>query len=97
MTLASTNRNLSGSAAVDLNSPKAFGGGNWRKKMAADIEKTVKDLNSYSVLEIAKLVKKLEEDWGARAAEPVRGAPAPASGGGEAARAAEGKLSVSVI
>jgi len=29
--------------------------------MAADIEKTVKDLNSYSVLEIAKLVKKLEE------------------------------------
>ena len=96
MTLASTNRNLSGSAAVDLNSPEAFGGGNWRKKMAADIEKTVKDLNSYSVLEIAKLVKKLEEDWGVSAAAPVAVAAAPA-GGGAAAPAAEEKATFDVI
>jgi hypothetical protein len=27
-----TKRKLTGSAAVDLNSSKAFGGGNWRKK-----------------------------------------------------------------
>jgi large subunit ribosomal protein L7/L12 len=87
---------LSGSAAVDLNTPKAFGDGNWRKKMAADIEKTVKDLNSYSVLEIAKLVKKLEEDWGVSAAAPVAVAAAPA-GGGAAAPAAEEKAAFDVI
>jgi large subunit ribosomal protein L7/L12 len=64
--------------------------------MAADIEKTVKDLNSYSVLEIAKLVKKLEEDWGVSAAAPVAVAAAPA-GGGAAAPAAEEKATFDVI
>ena len=94
--MRATNRNLSGSAAVDLNSPKAFGGGNWRKKMAADIEKTVKDLNSYSVLEIAKLVKKLEENWGVSAAAPVAVAATPAAGSA-AAPAAEEKATFDVI
>jgi large subunit ribosomal protein L7/L12 len=66
--------------------------------MAADIEKTVKDLNSYSVLEIAKLVKKLEEDWGVSAAAPVAVAAAPAGGGGGAAApAAEEKATFDVI
>ena len=65
--------------------------------MAADIEKTVKDLNSYSVLEIAKLVKKLEEDWGVSAAAPVAVAAAPAAGGGAAAPAAEEKATFDVI
>src|SRR5207237_7994900 len=92
-----TNKNLSWSAAVDRNFPKAFGGGNWRKKMAADIEKTVKDVNSYSVLEIAKLVKKLEEDWGVSAAAPVAVAAAPTAGGGGAAPAAEEKATFDVI
>ncbi len=64
--------------------------------MAADIEKTVKDLNSYSVLEIAKLVKKLEEDWGVSAAAPVAVAVAPA-GGGAAAPATEEKATFDVI
>ena len=64
--------------------------------MAADIEKTVKDLNSYSVLEIAKLVKKLEEDWGVSAAAPVAVAAAPADGGA-AAPAAEEKATFDVI
>src|SRR6266480_1969504 len=64
--------------------------------MAADIEKTVKDLNSYSVLEIAKLVKKLEEDWGVSAAAPVAVAAAPAAGGA-AAPAAEEKATFDVI
>jgi large subunit ribosomal protein L7/L12 len=63
--------------------------------MAADIEKTVKDLNSYSVLEIAKLVKKLEEDWGVSAAAPVAVAAAPAAGA--AAPAAEEKATFDVI
>ncbi|HWY49901.1 MAG TPA: 50S ribosomal protein L7/L12 [Chthoniobacterales bacterium] len=65
--------------------------------MAADIEKTVKDLNSYSVLEIAKLVKKLEEDWGVSAAAPVAVAAVPAGGGGAAAPAAEEKATFDVI
>ncbi len=66
--------------------------------MAADIEKTVKDLNSYSVLEIAKLVKKLEEDWGVSAAAPVAVAAAPAGGAaGAAAPAAEEKATFDVI
>jgi len=66
--------------------------------MAADIEKTVKDLNSYSVLEIAKLVKKLEEDWGVSAAAPVAVAAAPAGGAASAAApAAEEKATFDVI
>ncbi len=66
--------------------------------MAADIEKTVKDLNSYSVLEIAKLVKKLEEDWGVSAAAPVAVAAAPAGGAaGAVAPAAEEKATFDVI
>src|SRR3989454_11280994 len=68
--------------------------------MAADIEKTVKDLNSYSVLEIAKLVKKLEEEWGVSAAAPVAVAAAPAGGAapsGAAAPAAEEKTMFDVI
>ena len=69
-------------------------------KMAVDIEKTVKDLSSYSVLEIAKLVKKLEEEWGVSAAAPVAVAAAPAAGaagGGAAAPAAEEKAAFDVI
>ena len=56
--------------------------------MAVDIEKTVKDLNSYSVLDIAKLVKKLEEEWGVSAAAPVAVAAGPAAGGAGGAAAA---------
>jgi large subunit ribosomal protein L7/L12 len=67
--------------------------------MAVDVEKTVKDLNSYSVLEIAQLVKKLEEEWGVSAAAPVAVAAAPAGGaaGGGAAPAAEEKTTFEVI
>ena len=68
--------------------------------MAADIEKTVKDLNSYSVLDIAKLVKKLEEEWGVSAAAPVAVAAGPAAGGaggGGAAAPVEEKSTFDVI
>lgn len=68
--------------------------------MAADIEKTVKDLNSYSVLDIAKLVKKLEEEWGVSAAAPVAVAAGPAAGGaggGAAAAPVEEKSTFDVI
>ena len=68
--------------------------------MAADIEKTVKDLNSYSVLDIAKLVKKLEEEWGVSAAAPMAVAAGPAAGGaggGAAAAPVEEKSTFDVI
>jgi len=66
--------------------------------MAADIKKTVEDLNKYTVLEIAKLVKQLEEDWGVSAAAPVAVAAAPAGGAASAAApAAEEKTTFEVI
>jgi large subunit ribosomal protein L7/L12 len=68
------------------------------KKMAADIKKTVEDLNKYTVLEVAKLVKQLEEDWGVSAAAPVAMAAAPAGGAASAAApAAEEKTTFEVI
>ena len=51
----------------------------------ADIEKLTEDLSGLSVLEVADLVKALEEKWGVSAAAPVAAAAAaaPAAGGGE--------------
>ena len=52
----------------------------------ADIDKLTEDLSGLSVLEVADLVKALEEKWGVSAAAPVAAAvAAPADGGGEAA------------
>jgi len=80
-------------AAVDLKSSKAFGGGNWRKNKMADTDKLVDQLSNLSVLEIAGLVKQLEEKWGVSAAAPVAVAAGPAAGtpGAGAAPAAEEK------
>src|SRR2546428_10819955 len=72
---------LSGPMAIGFNSPKAFGGGNRRKKMA-DTEKLVEQLSNLSVLEIAGLVKQLEEKWGVSAAAPVAVAAGAAWAGG---------------
>ena len=58
----------------------------------ADITKDqVKEwLGTQSVIEIADLVKELEEDWGVSAAEPVAAvAASPAAGGGDAGAAEE--------
>src|SRR5436190_3449423 len=83
--------------AIGLNFPEAFGSGNWRKKMA-DKDKLVEQLSGLSVLEIAGLVKQLEEKWGVSAAAPVAMAAAPAAGGGGAAApAAEEKTTFEVI
>jgi len=64
--------------------------------MAADKDKIVEQLSGLSVLEIAGLVKQLEEKWGVSAAAPVAVA-APAAGGGAAAPAAEEKATFDVI
>lgn len=51
----------------------------------ADINKIVDDLSGLTILEVADLVKALEEKWGVSAAAPMAMAAAgPAAGGGEA-------------
>jgi len=63
----------------------------------ADTDKLVEQLSGLSVLEIAGLVKQLEEKWGVSAAAPVAVAAAPGGGGGAAAPAAEEKTTFDVI
>lgn len=63
----------------------------------ADTNAIVDQLSGLTVLEIAGLVKQLEEKWGVSAAAPVAAA-APAGGGGAAAApAAEEKTTFDVI
>lgn len=52
----------------------------------ADLNKIVDELSGLTVLEVAELVKTLEDKWGVSAAAPVAAA-APAGGGGGAAAA----------
>jgi large subunit ribosomal protein L7/L12 len=54
----------------------------------ADTDKLVEQLSNLSVLEIAGLVKQLEEKWGVSAAAPVAVAAGPATGAGGGAAAA---------
>ena len=68
------------------------------EKNMADTEQLVQQLSGLTVLEIADLVKKLEEKWGVSAAAPVAvAAPAAGAGGAAAAPAAEEKIAFDVI
>ena len=62
----------------------------------ADTNTIVEQLSGLTVLEIAGLVKQLEEKWGVSAAAPVAAA-APAAGGGAAAAPVEEKTTFDVI
>lgn len=62
----------------------------------ADLNKIVEELSGLTVLEVAELVKTLEEKWGVSAAAPVA-AVAVAAGGGAPAAAAEEKTEFDVI
>ena len=62
----------------------------------ADIDKLTEDLSGLSVLEVADLVKALEEKWGVSAAAPVAAAAAAAPAGGDG-EAAEEKTEFDVI
>ncbi len=62
----------------------------------AETSELVEKLSGLTVLEIADLVKQLEEKWGVSAAAPVAMAAGPAAGGGEAA-AVEEKTSFDVV
>jgi large subunit ribosomal protein L7/L12 len=64
----------------------------------ADTNAIVDQLSGLTVLEIAGLVKQLEEKWGVSAAAPVAAAaPSAGAGGGAAPAAAEEKTSFEVI
>ena len=62
----------------------------------ADTNAIVEQLSGMTVLEVAGLVKQLEEKWGVSAAAPVAMAAA-SGGGGAAAPAAEEKTTFDVI
>ena len=63
----------------------------------ADTNALVEQLSGLTVLEVADLVKQLEEKWGVSAAAPVAVAAAGAAGGAAAAAPAEEKTSFDVI
>ena len=65
----------------------------------ADTDKLVDQLSGLTVLEVAGLVKQLEEKWGVSAAAPVAAAAGPAGGpgGGAAAAPAEEKTTFEVV
>ena len=66
----------------------------------ADMNAIVEQLSGLTVLEVAGLVKQLEEKWGVSAAAPAGIAAAPAAGGGgggAAAPVAEEKTTFDVI
>ena len=65
----------------------------------ADTDKLVEQLSGLTVLEVAGLVKQLEEKWGVSAAAPVAAAAGPAGGpgGGAAAAPAEEKTTFEVV
>ena len=66
----------------------------------AETDKLVEQLSNLSVLEIAGLVKQLEEKWGVSAAAPVAIAAGAAAGGaaaGAAAPATEEKTAFDVV
>lgn len=62
----------------------------------ADLNKIVEELSGLTVLEVAELVKSLEEKWGVSAAAPVA-AVAVAAGGAAPAAAVEEKTEFDVI
>src|SRR5437899_12780858 len=65
----------------------------------ADTNTIVEQLSGLTVLEIAGLVKQLEEKWGVSAAAPVAAVAAPSAGagGGAAPAAAEEQTAFEVI
>jgi len=66
--------------------------------MASDkVVKLIEDVKALTVLELAELVKALEEEFGVSAAAPVAVAAAPVAGGAAAEAAAEEKTEFEVI
>jgi large subunit ribosomal protein L7/L12 len=67
--------------------------------MAVDIDTVIKQLSEMSVLDLVKLSKALQDQWGVSAAPAMMAGPMPgvATGGGEAAPAAEEQTEFTVV
>ncbi len=69
--------------------------------MAVDIDTIIKQLGDMSVLDLVKLSKALQDQWGVSAAPAMAmampGVAGPAAGGGEAAPAAEEQTEFTVV
>lgn len=63
----------------------------------ADLKKIKDELNKMTILEVAELVKELEEEWGVSAAAPMAVAAAPGAGAAGGADAVEEKSEFDVI
>ncbi len=63
----------------------------------AKMDNIIESIEQMSVLELAELVKALEEKFGVSAAAPMAMAAAPGAGGGEAAAAEEEQTEFDVI
>ncbi len=63
----------------------------------ADLNAVVEQLSNLTVLEVAQLVKQLEEKWGVSAAAPVAVAAAAPAAGAEGQKVAEEKTAFNVI
>ena len=85
--------------AAGLNSLEASSGDDTAKHntVMADIASIVENLSGLTVLEVADLVKQLEEKWGVSAAAPVAMAAAGGGGGAAAAAPAEEKTAFDVV
>ncbi len=60
-----------------------------RPEMALSKEDLIEEIKAMSVLDLADVVKALEEEFGVSAAAPVAVAAAPGAGGGDAAESEE--------
>jgi large subunit ribosomal protein L7/L12 len=66
--------------------------------MAVDVDTIIEQLSNMSVLDLVKLSKALQEQWGVSAAPTMAMAvPTGATGGGEAAPAAEEQTEFTVV
>ncbi|MGK0184463.1 MAG: large subunit ribosomal protein L7/L12 [Verrucomicrobiales bacterium] len=79
MEAQNTKRFLAGLSADSFKPTGAPVIGDTTQKNMADIDKIVEELSGMSVLEVADLVKALEEKWGVSAAAPVAAAAGPAA------------------
>jgi large subunit ribosomal protein L7/L12 len=65
--------------------------------MALSKEELIEEIKGMSVLDLAEVVKALEEEFGVSAAAPVAVAAAPGAAGGDAGAAAEEKDAFDVV
>ena len=87
---------MSGQRLLALILPVLRGTATPTNKMA-DLEKLTEELSGLSVLEVADLVKSLEEKWGVSTAAPVAVAAAGGGGGGDAGGGDADKTEFDVI